>query len=99
VSLRGAPGRVRVQARREGGVLVLEVHDAGSARGALPAAASTAGASPSASRGSGASLGLSTTRARREARYGADASLERCADAGGSTARLRLPYRAQRRAA
>jgi hypothetical protein len=99
VSLRVAPGRVRVQARREGGVLVLEVHDDGSARGALPAAASTAGASPSASRGSGASLGLSTTRARLEARYGADASLELCADAGGTTARLRLPYRAQRRAA
>jgi signal transduction histidine kinase len=110
VSLRVAPGRVRVQARREGGVLVLEVHDDGSVHedgsarydGSVPdgGSARAGGASAAAiARGSGASIGLSTTRARLEARYGAAASLELCAEHGGTTARLRLPYRAGRLAA
>jgi hypothetical protein len=110
VSLRVSPGRVRVRAQREGGELVLEVHDDGGGLHAARAGAREDGgdrilaggaddARAPAARGSGASLGLATTRARLQALYGEAATLDLSVAGGGTVARMRLPYRAARRAA
>ena len=85
ISRRLNPGSIRVQARREGGELRIEIRDDGSDPG--PA-------------GGGFGIGLATTRDRLSALYGSAASLDLRRDPGpGTSACLRLPFRRQRQAA
>lgn len=79
IEQRPGDGRVRVQARRDGAWLVLEVQDDGAGLSDGEPVAGT---------------GLGATRARLQALYGEGASLTLCAnDDGGTTATLRLPFR------
>jgi signal transduction histidine kinase len=79
ISRRLSPGRITMRTHRERGELVLEVQDDG-------------GGITTGSEGFG--IGLSTTRARLEALYGASARLELLAlPAGGTLARLTMPFR------
>ena len=85
ISRRLTPGRIAVRSRCAREQLILEVQDDGG------------GMSEG---GSGFGLGLTTTRARLQALYGAAASLELIAETGGGTiARLTLPLRRLQRAA
>jgi hypothetical protein len=77
-------GTLTVAARREGARLVLEVRDR-RGEGYGPAAPA---------QGSGAHIGLENTRARLAALYAAAPVLELHRGAGGSTARVELPFRA-----
>ncbi|GAB3734993.1 hypothetical protein GCM10028794_14000 [Silanimonas algicola] len=71
-------GKIRIEARREEGLLVVEVADDG------------VGLRP----GLGAGVGLANVRAQLEAAHGSTASLEVSSrEAGGCLARLRLPWR------
>ena len=75
-----AAGSLEVEARREGDLLVLTVHDDGT--GIAPAAAELPG------------RGLANTRARLRALHGEAATLDVVrAPGGGTTAQLRVPYR------
>ena len=86
VSMRLSPGRIVVRARCERDALVLEVRDDGGGSNKEG--------------GSGFGIGLSTTRARLDALYGARGRLELIAETGGgTTARLTLPLRLLRLAA
>ena len=76
------PGRVEVRAARAGEMLEMEVRDTG-AGAREPSAAST-------------HIGLANTRARLEQMYGARQQLALTRDAGGTVARVVIPYRAQR---
>lgn len=76
-------GALTVAARREGGRLVLEMRDRRGGGGPVAPA-----------RGSGSHIGLENTRARLAALYAADPVLELQRGAGGSTARVELPFRA-----
>jgi two-component sensor histidine kinase len=81
IAPRSAPGRVVVEARRDGALLRLEVRDDG--------VGLAAGADTGVTRG----LGLATTRARLKRLYGADQGLELHANAeGGVSATLTVPF-------
>jgi len=78
IARRAGAGVVEIAGRREGGLLILTVRDDGPGLAAAPA-------SPG--------VGLSNTRERLEALYGARAALEvRNAEDGGAIATVRLPY-------
>lgn len=85
ISRRLGGGSIRVQARRQGGELRIEICDDGNAAGSAEG---------------GFGIGLATTRDRLAALYGAGARLElRRDEASGTSACLRLPFRRQRQAA
>jgi hypothetical protein len=83
-------GHVRVNARREGDVLVLEVADDG--LGVSPPHGNN---SPVARRRKGAGLALSNLRERLQAQYGAAASLNLTPGHPGTLATLRVPFETQ----
>lgn len=83
VSKTSAPSRIDITARRDADSLVLTVHDTG------PGANGSGSATDEQSTG----IGLRNTRARLEAIYGDDYSLELARrDSAGSDATIRLPY-------
>ena len=78
IAPRVAPGRVRVQARGDGGRLLLEVVDDGGGAASMP----------------GHGVGLANTRARLQCLYGDDHRFELAPAAGGGTrVRIELPLR------
>ena len=77
---RTAPGRITIEARLEGGTVVLAIHDNG--RGLQPGAPRREG------------IGLANVRARLESLYGGAARVALRSNAdGGATSELRLPLR------
>jgi LytS/YehU family sensor histidine kinase len=82
IASRGEDGRVEIAARRDGGELVLSVRDNG------------VGLPPEGERRA-EGLGLANTRERLATLYAASARLDLAANpGGGTTATVRLPYRA-----
>jgi two-component system LytT family sensor kinase len=80
IAPRASPGRVVVRARRDGGMLVLEVRDDGPG---MPA-----GGAPK------TGVGISSTRARLEALYGPAYRFDwRSADHGGAIVTVAFPFR------